>query len=84
MGYAAARSLRRRRLVAGSSSSGGRHEYFTISTSDITTSRGYREELERGGTSRLPRMFGFQAAGSAPISDSQRQKSQQVVDQIKG
>jgi threonine synthase len=29
--------------------------------------RGYREELERGETSRLPRMFGFQAAGSAPI-----------------
>jgi threonine synthase len=29
--------------------------------------RGYTEELERGATSRLPRMFGFQAAGSAPI-----------------
>lgn len=29
--------------------------------------RGYREELERGATTRLPRMFGFQAAGSAPI-----------------
>ena len=29
--------------------------------------RGYAEELERGATTRRPRMFGFQAAGSAPI-----------------
>ena len=29
--------------------------------------RGYREELARGATTRLPRMLGFQAAGSAPI-----------------
>ena len=29
--------------------------------------RGYREELARGESTRLPRMFGFQAAGSAPI-----------------
>ncbi len=29
--------------------------------------RGYSEELQRGATTRLPRMFGFQAAGSAPI-----------------
>jgi threonine synthase len=29
--------------------------------------RGYSEELERGITTKLPRMFGFQAAGSAPI-----------------
>ncbi len=29
--------------------------------------RGYREELARGATTRLPRMFGFQAAGSAPL-----------------
>jgi threonine synthase len=29
--------------------------------------RGYREELGVGATTRLPRMFGFQAAGSAPI-----------------
>ncbi len=29
--------------------------------------RGYREELAVGATTRLPRMFGFQAAGSAPI-----------------
>lgn len=29
--------------------------------------RGYTEELAVGATSRMPRMFGFQAAGSAPI-----------------
>ena len=29
--------------------------------------RGYNEELERGITTKMPRMFGFQAAGSAPI-----------------
>src|ERR1700709_534506 len=29
--------------------------------------RGYSEELERGATTKLPRMFGFQASGSAPI-----------------
>ncbi len=29
--------------------------------------RGYAEELERGVTTKMPRMFGFQAAGSAPI-----------------
>jgi threonine synthase len=29
--------------------------------------RGYSEELERGVTTKLPRMLGFQAAGSAPI-----------------
>ena len=30
-------------------------------------SRGYAEELGRGAVTKLPRMFGFQAAGSAPI-----------------
>jgi len=30
-------------------------------------SRGYREEAERGVTTKRPRMFGFQAAGSAPL-----------------
>ncbi len=30
-------------------------------------SRGYAEELERGAITKLPRMFGFQAAGSAPF-----------------
>jgi threonine synthase len=29
--------------------------------------RGYSEELAVGATTKLPRMFGFQAAGSAPI-----------------
>jgi len=29
--------------------------------------RGYREDAARGATTRMPRMFGFQAAGSAPI-----------------
>ncbi len=29
--------------------------------------RGYREEAERGVATRVPRMFGFQAAGSAPL-----------------
>lgn len=29
--------------------------------------RGYAEEAERGVSTKLPRMFGFQAAGSAPI-----------------
>src|SRR5690606_34581098 len=29
-------------------------------------SRGYREEAERGASTRVPRMFGFQAGGSAP------------------
>ncbi len=31
--------------------------------------RGYREALEAGNATKLPRMFGFQAAGSAPIVD---------------
>jgi len=30
-------------------------------------SRGYREESERGVSTRVPRMFGFQAEGSAPL-----------------
>jgi threonine synthase len=29
--------------------------------------RGYREDIEAGNATRLPRMFGFQAAGSAPL-----------------
>jgi threonine synthase len=29
--------------------------------------RGYSEELARGESTKLPRMFGFQAAGSAPL-----------------
>ncbi len=31
--------------------------------------RGNREDLEAGNATKLPRMFGFQAAGSAPIVD---------------
>ncbi|MCR2828073.1 pyridoxal-phosphate dependent enzyme, partial [Microbacterium sp. zg.Y909] len=30
-------------------------------------SRGYREEAARGAATRVPRMFGFQAEGSAPL-----------------
>jgi threonine synthase len=30
-------------------------------------SRGYAEDLARGATTKMPRMFGFQAAGSAPL-----------------
>ncbi|CAN5199264.1 threonine synthase [soil metagenome] len=30
-------------------------------------SRGYAEDLDRGAATKLPRMFGLQAAGSAPI-----------------
>lgn len=30
-------------------------------------SRGYREEADRGASTRVPRMLGFQAAGSAPL-----------------
>jgi threonine synthase len=41
--------------------------------------RGYREELDRGATSRLPRMFGFQAAGSAPIVDGHVVKNPETI-----
>lgn len=34
--------------------------------------RGYREEAKRGRTNRIPVMFGFQAAGSAPIVTGER------------
>lgn len=34
--------------------------------------RGYKEELARGRTDRMPRIFGFQAAGSAPIVSGER------------
>ena len=37
--------------------------------------RGYSEELERGATTKLPRMFGFQAAGSAPIVRGRRRQA---------
>jgi threonine synthase len=34
--------------------------------------RGYREEIARKATNTLPRMYGFQAAGSAPIVRGER------------
>ena len=34
--------------------------------------RGYTEDLQRGRSDRMPRMFGFQAAGSAPIVSGER------------
>lgn len=34
--------------------------------------RGYREDYDAGRVDRLPRMFGFQAAGSAPIVRGER------------
>jgi len=42
-------------------------------------SRGYREELERGATTRMPRMLGFQAAGSAPIVLGQVVKEPETI-----
>ena len=41
--------------------------------------RGYREELDRGVTSKLPRMFGFQAAGSAPIVRGEPVKKPETI-----
>ena len=41
--------------------------------------RGYREEVERGETDVLPRMFGFQAAGSAPIVLGQPVKHPETI-----
>jgi threonine synthase len=41
--------------------------------------RGYSEELERGVSTRLPRMFGFQAAGSAPIVDGHIVKNPDTI-----
>ncbi|WP_403020240.1 threonine synthase [Salinibacterium sp. GXW1014] len=41
--------------------------------------RGYSEELERGVSTRLPRMFGFQAAGSAPIVDGHVVKNPDTI-----
>jgi len=42
-------------------------------------SRGYKEEAERGETTRRPRMFGFQAAGSAPIVDGHVVKNPDTI-----
>ncbi|HRN29297.1 MAG TPA: threonine synthase [Terrimesophilobacter sp.] len=41
--------------------------------------RGYSEELARGVSTRLPRMFGFQAAGSAPIVTGEVVKNPETV-----
>lgn len=41
--------------------------------------RGYREELDRGAVSKLPRMFGFQAAGSAPIVRGEPVKNPETI-----
>lgn len=42
-------------------------------------SRGYREEAERGVATRVPRMFGFQAAGSAPLVRGEVVKDPETV-----
>ncbi len=41
--------------------------------------RGYREEIARGTTDVLPRMFGFQAAGSAPLVIGERVMSPETI-----
>ena len=41
--------------------------------------RGYSEELALGATTRLPRMFGFQAAGSAPIVSGEIVKNPDTI-----
>ncbi|HEV7849184.1 MAG TPA: threonine synthase [Mycetocola sp.] len=41
--------------------------------------RGYTEELERGISTKLPRMFGFQAAGSAPLVTGSVVKNPETV-----
>ena len=42
-------------------------------------SRGYKEEADRGITTRRPRMFGFQAEGSAPIVDGHVVKNPETI-----
>ncbi|MDL9980470.1 threonine synthase [Microbacterium candidum] len=41
--------------------------------------RGYREEAERGISTRVPRMFGFQAAGSAPLVRGEIVKNPETI-----
>ena len=41
--------------------------------------RGYTEELQRGVSTKLPRMFGFQAAGSAPLVTGSIVKNPETV-----
>ncbi|MBN9194804.1 MAG: pyridoxal-phosphate dependent enzyme, partial [Microbacterium sp.] len=42
-------------------------------------SRGYREEVARGVATRVPRMFGFQAEGSAPLVRGEVVKNPETV-----
>jgi threonine synthase len=42
-------------------------------------SRGYREEAERGVSTRVPRMFGFQAEGSAPLVRGEVVKNPETI-----
>jgi threonine synthase len=41
--------------------------------------RGYREDVEVGRSTKLPRMFGFQAAGSAPIVAGEVVKAPETI-----
>jgi len=41
--------------------------------------RGYSEEVARGATTKLPRMFGFQASGSAPLVLGRRVKDPDTI-----
>jgi threonine synthase len=41
--------------------------------------RGYAEDLEAGNSTKLPRMFGFQAAGSAPIVHGEVVKNPETI-----
>lgn len=41
--------------------------------------RGYREEADRGVSTRIPRMFGFQAEGSAPLVRGEIVKNPETV-----
>jgi threonine synthase len=41
--------------------------------------RGYREDVDSGRTTRMPRMFGFQAAGSAPIVEGHVVKHPETI-----
>ena len=41
--------------------------------------RGYREDIAAGNATRLPRMFGFQASGSAPIVRGEPVKNPETI-----
>ena len=41
--------------------------------------RGYREDIAAGNSTRLPRMFGFQASGSAPIVRGEPVKNPETI-----